>query len=122
MFSFGSSDVLTLGKTKLQYELVDTPALRRVGLSGRDSLPADSAMLFNFGTNGKHCIWMKDMRFPLDIIWLNDQQQIVYVKENVSPDTYPEQFCPEADSHYVIEINAGEYSKTGAQLGGPVTF
>lgn len=79
-------------------------------------------MLFNFGENGRHCIWMKDMRFPLDIIWLNDQQQIVYVKENISPDTYPEQFCPETDSYYMIEINAGEYSKADAPLGDPVTF
>ncbi len=121
-FSFGSGSQLTIGETQFEYELADTPEARQQGLSGRDSLESGSAMLFNFGKNDKHCIWMKDMRFAIDIIWLDDEQRIVHTEENVTQDTYPDQFCSETDSYYVIEVNAGEFAPTRAGQYEPVSF
>lgn len=51
--------------------------------------------------------WMKDMKFPIDMLWLDNQYRVVSSEENVSPDTYPKVFFPSAPSRYVIELSAG---------------
>jgi uncharacterized membrane protein (UPF0127 family) len=113
---------LKLGSEKFNYETVVTPQAQQQGLSDRASLPADHAMLFVFPQAGQNCFWMKNMHFSLDMIWLNDQKQAVYIKENASPENYPEQFCPDTPGRYVIEVNAGMVKKAGLKLGDQVQF
>lgn len=90
------------------------------GLSGRESMPENQGMLFTFESSGKHCFWMKDMKFSLDMIWVNADKKVVYVEKNVQPSTYPDTFCPDQPALYVIEVNAGvankAYLSTGSQL------
>jgi uncharacterized protein len=88
-------------------EVVTKPADLARGLGGRNSLPEKNGMLFVFEKAGKHCFWMKDMRFSLDIIWLNEQKRVVKVASAVSANSYPETFCPDKPAKYVIEINPG---------------
>ena len=52
---------------------------------------------------------MKDMKFPLDIIWFSSDRKVVYIKQNLlpcSPDNCPV-FTPPVDALYVLEVNAG---------------
>ncbi len=91
----------------MYFELANTPEKRTKGLSDRESLPRDAAMLFDFENAGRQCIWMKDMKFPLDIVWVNNSKTITHIKNYVKPETYPETFCPSNDAKYVIELNAG---------------
>jgi hypothetical protein len=91
-----------------QVEVADTEALRERGLSGRRSLPAGQGMLFIFDAPGSWGIWMKDMRFSLDIMWAREDGTIITVVPNVSPDTYPLVLYPQTpDAKYVIEVPAG---------------
>ncbi|HSX44401.1 MAG TPA: DUF192 domain-containing protein [Candidatus Saccharimonadales bacterium] len=113
---------LVLANAIFTYELASTPSKQLQGLSGRSSLPLDHAMLFVFQAAGQDCFWMKDMHFPLDIIWLNDQKQAVYIKENATPQSYPEQFCPDKLARYVVEVNAGVAKGAGLKLGDTVRF
>ncbi len=106
----------------LNFEVVDTPATRQIGLSNRDSLGNDQAMLFVFDEDDKHGIWMKDMRFSLDIVWLDSDREIVTIRENVSPSTFPEAFRPDKDSRYVIELNAGDAQKHDLEVGDQLTL
>lgn len=86
-------------------ERADTNEKRLKGLSDRDNLPQDQAMLFLFDTPMEQCMWMKDMRFVVDMIWLNENKEVIKIEPNVAPETYPKSFCAE-NTKYVIEINA----------------
>lgn len=110
------------GNTQIQLERVSSPEKLQKGLSDRQSLPQDQGMLFIFNSAGKECFWMKDMNFPLDIIWLNSDKRVVTIKENVAPETYPESFCPDAPAQYVIEVNAGVAKKSNITIGSQLQF
>lgn len=98
---------LWLDGVRYHLETVSKPADLAKGLGGRNSLPEKSGMLFAFEKADKHCFWMKDMRFSLDIIWLDSQKRVVHVATAVSANSYPEQFCPDKPAKYVIELNPG---------------
>lgn len=104
-------------------EVADTDEKRSRGLSGRKSLAGGKGMLFVFESASKNnCFWMKDTLIPLDFIWLDDIKRVVTVKKNVTPDTYPESFCPDKPSLYGLEVNAGKADELGLQVGSLVSF
>jgi uncharacterized membrane protein (UPF0127 family) len=104
----------------LDIEIADTPAEREKGLSGRTSLAENKGLLFIFEYAGQWGFWMKEMKFPIDMIWLGKDLKVVDVKKNVAPDTYPEVFLPAGDALYVLETKAGFSAKnhigTGTQF------
>ena len=104
----------------IHLESVSEPAARERGLSGRDHLAPTDGMLFRFDVNQPVCVWMKDMKFPLDILWLDADRRITYSKQNVQPDTYPQAFCH--DAQYVVEVNAGTIKAANLRLGQQLTF
>lgn len=97
-------------------EIVDTESSRAQGLSGRSSMSDNQGMLFVFEQTDQQCIWMKDMNFSLDIIWVGENKEIIDIKRNVSPTTYPESFCVDA-SKYVIELKSGVATKARLSEG-----
>lgn len=105
-----------LGDVLINLEVADTPAERALGLSGRASLAPDQGMMFVFPNAGQWGIWMKDMKFPLDIIWLDEQKEIVHIEENVLPETYPKVFTPLVPAKYVLEVNAGFVKSQGIKI------
>lgn len=107
----------------LTVEVVDTPELRSKGLSGREGLDTDSGMLFVFeNQSDQNCFWMKDMKFSIDMIWMNDKKQVINVAENISPETYPESFCPNGQAKYGLELNAGTATQAGMTQGVTLKF
>lgn len=112
---------ITVGDKTVYVYLADTEAKRELGLSGRESLAADEGMLFIFPIEGKPSFWMKDMKFPIDMLWIANDGSIIYIKENVSPDTYPEQFAPDTGlARYVLELPAGYSKEHGLDIGSRV--
>lgn len=101
----------------VRLETVSTPEALSRGLSGHAAIEADHGMLFDFGAEGRPCMWMKDMRFSLDIIWLNDDKEIVEIKRGITPETYPKSFCADEAARYVIEVNAGVADNAGLKVG-----
>ena len=85
---------LSIGSTVIQVAIADNQQTRRMGLSHLSSIPEDHGLFFVFRESDTHGIWMKDMEFPIDIIWMNEQLQIVGVYRNISPDSYPTSFHP----------------------------
>lgn len=98
---------VNVGGTIIEVETLTTPAQLQKGLSGRASLPLGSGMLFVFDHDDLWGIWMKDMRFSIDIIWADKDGTVVHVEKEVSPETYPRVFLPPAFSRYVLEVPAG---------------
>jgi uncharacterized protein len=84
--------------------IADTPEERKTGLSGRDQLGAQG-MLFVFEESDYHGIWMKDMRFPIDVIWIGEDRTVLSVTENLSPESFPQVFEPSRPVRYLIETN-----------------
>lgn len=113
---------LQFGSRQLIYETVANTAGREKGLSGRASMPADHGMLFMFEQEGRHCFWMKDMRFDLDMVWLDATGTVVTIRDRISPATYPAEFCPDRPAKYVIEVNAGTAAAAGVTVDSRISI
>jgi uncharacterized protein len=103
-------------------EVADTGALREQGLSGRASLPEGRGMLFVFDQDGSWGIWMKDMLFSIDIVWLDKEGRVAWMETNVSPETYPTAFYSESPARYVLELPAGAAAKYGIAIGTKIVL
>jgi uncharacterized membrane protein (UPF0127 family) len=111
---------IVIGSTTAYASVADSMPELIKGLSDTPSLPDTVVKLFAFGSTGKHSIWMKDMNYPIDIIWLDESGTIVHIEENVSPDTYPEPFVSVKPSRYVIETNIGFVASSSLSVGDEV--
>ena len=61
---------------------------REKGLSGIDRISSEQALLMVFSSSDKHGIWMKEMKFSIDIVWLDEEKKVVDVAKNIALD-YP---------------------------------
>lgn len=113
---------LTIGATTLAVDVADTDEERVQGLSGRPSLAEGTGLFFVFEEDSAWGIWMKDMRFPIDIIWADASGTIVTIAHEVSPETYPEVFMPTAPARYVLEVPAGYAKKAGIAEGQKIVI
>lgn len=114
-----SHAVVTLANgTQVKAELARTPAEQHRGLSGRTSLVEGEGMLFLYPHESTVLgFWMPDMLIALDIIWLNSKFEVVTIKENATPESYPEIFYPTAPAQYVLEVPSGWTAQQGVQVG-----
>ena len=113
---------LYLGSAVIEVAIADNQQTRRQGLSHLSALPPESGLFFVFKDSGTHGIWMKDMEFPIDIIWMDEQLQVVYIHQNVSPDSYPESFHPRVPARFALEVEAGFSLKYEVKIGNVCTF
>ncbi len=90
---------------------------------GREKLEDKRGMLFIFPVEGQHGFWMKNMRFPLDIIWINREDMIVDIKEDVP---VCKDIClplyPQKPALYVLEVKAGFSRKQRLRIGESVNL
>lgn len=127
-FFYRPSDLVTMkvkdrsdaAKT-FQLRKATTPAEQEKGLSGTTNLAHQTGMIFIFQRPTNLCFWMKEMNYPIDMVWVDSDKKVVAVEANVSPKTYPEQsFCHEGK--YVIEVPANAAKKSGITKGSRLTF
>ena len=115
-----------VGSTTIVAEVADTEASRELGLSGRQRLDGGKGMLFVFEQRGNWGIWMKDMQFPIDILFISETGEagvgsVVSIEKEVSPDTYrevpPRIFYPPLAVRYILELPAGYAEAHGLATG-----
>jgi uncharacterized membrane protein (UPF0127 family) len=116
---------LTLPSGKvLKVEVMVKDEDRAMGLMFRPALPADQGMLFVFERSDFHGIWMKNCKFPIDILWIDDQKAIVHLEE--SAPACKADPCPVYQTlrraSYVLELNAGQARREKAVVGARVDF
>ena len=103
-------------------EIADENSERVSGLSNRDSLNENQAMLFIFKEETIPNFWMKDMKFPIDIIWIDENLEISGIQKNLSP--CEEDFCPtfkpKKKIKYALEINAELSEEFNLEIGDEV--
>ena len=105
-------------------ECVVTPGALARGLSRRPNLPKGVGMLFIFNSIERHTMWMPEMNFPLDIVWLDETLSVANISYDCKPCGVGEP-CPSISSvyacKYAIEMNAGEAAIYGFQNGTQLT-
>ena len=109
---------------EIPVEVADTLKKRRLGLGKRTSLKKGWGMLFIFGKRKPYRFWMKDMQFPLDIIWL-DNHRIVHIIHNAKPANsrdQPEVMTSPVPVNFVLEIAAGRAAKLRLKTGQRMKF
>lgn len=102
-----------LGSKKYTLDIAETSKDRRKGLMGVRHLDDDKGMLFDFGEEGNHEMWMYNTPIPLDQIFINAEQEVTKV---VTREPNDEELVGEPDTLYVIEVNANSGVKVGDEL------
>ena len=105
---------------ELEMEVADTPEKLLVGLAFRETLPANSGMLYIFESTGQNHVWTKEYRFPVDMMWVDESHHIVGLNENVAPCRDAD--CPKYSSspesvRYAIQTTAGFIKQEGITIG-----
>lgn len=118
---YETGNISVFGKDVPVY-LADNPRIRTRGLSNKTYLPENEGMLFVFENPAQYSFWMKDMNFSIDMVWIDEEGKVVFVKEDVSPDTYPTLFTPTDPALYVLELNAGYARDLGLTVGTKVSI
>lgn len=104
----------------LRVELADSPAARAAGLSNRDAVTGDG-LLLQWDAPGRRPIWMADMRFALDLVWLDKTGNVLALLDSVPPCS--QQPCPlyeppdTAAAIAVLELPAGDAKRGGIAVG-----
>lgn len=106
-----------LGGKVFMITIADTPSSRTQGLSGTPSLAQNAGMLFVFSSSSKKEFWMKDMAYPIDIIWIDAEWRVTGVVSEASPDSYPASFPSPINTRYALEVNAGVAATLGVGVG-----
>lgn len=121
-FNFNQVNYVYFGNTKVRVELAIDEETQARGLSGRETLAEDQGMLFVFTKPDKYFFWMKDMKFAIDIIWLDKYGKIIYIKRDAKPESYPETFGIAEDAKFVLEVVSGFADKNKLKVGDGIVF
>lgn len=113
---------LQLGGQVLSARIANTDAQRSKGLSGVRQLGSNEAMLFVFDSSDRWSIWMKDMHINIDAVWLDESKKVIHIETNLTPDSYPLSFAPDAPARYVVELPAGFTKRHNIEVGAIAAF
>lgn len=116
-----------IGDRAITVEVADEPSERTRGLSGRDALPRDGGMLFVWDQPAEYTLWMKDMRIPLDFVWLDASKRVIKITADVphqpgATDAELVRYTSGPGVLYAIELNAGAAARLGIAVGDVLVF
>lgn len=117
-----NSSVVFINGARIEVEIAESLSERTRGLSGREALGQNEGMFFVFDEPGYYSFWMKDMKFPIDIIWIANDKKIIDITKNAAPKSYPSVFKPAGLAQYVLEVNAGFADKREIKIGDSIGF
>ncbi|MEK9171943.1 MAG: DUF192 domain-containing protein [Patescibacteria group bacterium] len=114
--------IIKINDTSIKVDVADTPETRTMGLSGRETLPEGTGMLFIFDSPVQDGFWMKDMSFAIDIVWIDEKSRIVGIEHEVTPETFPQVFYPNQPVKYVLELPARYINQHHIDIGAVVQW
>ncbi len=115
-------NVVEINDTVISYKAAITNEQKSVGLSNTKVLNENEGMLFFFNQETPS-FWMKDMSFPIDIIWISNGVVIQIdhdVQPPVKPDETLETYSPPSPIDYVLEVNSGFSEAKDIEVGNKV--
>lgn len=115
--------MMRLGNADFALRVARTEQQREQGLSGTTDLADSEALLFVFPSDEQWGIWMKDMNYPIDIVWLSADKKVIHIVPNAQPSSYPNtSYQPPRPARYVIELKAGAASSKRITIGSQAVF
>lgn len=111
---------INIGSETFSVLITQTQKERELGLGAVRILPKHHGMLFEFSEGGEVGIWMKGMRYPIDILWLDARMHVIHIERSVEPSSYPAEIFknpPGTSAHFVLEVNADEAARLGVKNG-----
>jgi uncharacterized membrane protein (UPF0127 family) len=116
------NESIQLGEGQLFIARADTDAERLKGLSNQEYLFENQGLFFVFPELGNYAIWMKDMKFAIDVVWFDENFSIVHIEKSLTPESYPKTFSSPLPSRYILEIRAGAAEKLQLEVGDRIQF
>lgn len=117
--------VVSIGDVKLLADIANTADKMNLGLGIRDNMTESEGMIFPFRQEAQQGFWMSGMKFPIDIIWISAEKQVVHIEHSLPP-------CPnimDCPVHtpteramYVLETTAGFSQRHNVTEGTQVGF
>ncbi len=114
--------IIAIGDKKIPVFMADTPQKKAQGLGNFTGIPREDGMLFTFSKPEAIDIWMKDMLFPIDVLWFDENAKLVHIVERMRPDSFPQRFFSEVPALFVLEVNAGFIKKSKIKMGDAFQF
>ena len=124
LLPFKENATVAINGHKLELTVADSQEEKEIGLSETNSLPQEKGMIFLFEKPGLYSFWMKNMKFPIDIIYINNDQ-IVTIQNNVQPvkeQESPTVYTSTEPADKVLEIQAGLAKTYGFKKGDMVKY
>jgi len=119
----GQTTQVYINDVAIQAEVADSDMLRQQGLMLKDKIEGAEGMLFIFPIEARHAFWMKNMKFPLDIIWANKDKIVIDIKTDVQPCRGDcETLVPAHFTQYVLEVKAGFVKEHDIKIGDVLNF
>ena len=117
--------LVSLNDTRVVAEVAEDRETRARGLSGRAALPDGRGMLFVFESPGRYGIWMRNMQFSIDIIWMRDGRVVDVARSVPAPAPNTPEFTlpvyePREEASHVLEAPAGFVQKHNIAVGSLV--
>jgi uncharacterized membrane protein (UPF0127 family) len=117
-FFFNGTPVMHFADIPVRVEIANSDEERKQGLSGRKEFGKKvNGLLFVFPETDYHKMWMKDMHFAIDIIWIGEDLKVINIEKNVSPETYPKTFRPDRPARYAVETETHYSDLFGIRAG-----
>jgi uncharacterized protein len=116
---------ITVNNFNLTAEIAVAPEEQSKGLSIKEDLQENEGMIFPYKEPKVLAFWMKDMKFPIDILWLDSDKRVVHIEKNLQPCNpfLPcPSFSPDTKAQYVLETVAGLSDRKGIKIGTQVDF
>lgn len=113
---------LEIGGKIVKVDVSDDSCKIVLGLSGRKSMSADRGMIFIFRNSGNYGFWMKDMNFPIDILWIDNDFNITGIEKSVSTSTYPSVLGEKYLAKYVLELSSNFSDQNNIEVGNKIIF
>jgi uncharacterized membrane protein (UPF0127 family) len=112
-----------LGNGVFDARIAYTQADREKGLGGVSSIAENQALILAFPRESTWGIWMRDMKVPIDILWLDKDKKVVEIVKKASPeDGEKTVFVPKKDARYVVELPAGTADAKAIRVGRTAIF
>jgi uncharacterized protein len=125
VFTSGKIPSVSVANRKFKVVIAKTPKELQIGLSETKSLSNDQGMVFIFDRADYYPFWMKNMKFPIDIIYINKDTVATIINNAKAPKNNNENltvYTPTTSSDKVLEINSGLAQKYNFKIGDKVTY
>lgn len=117
--------VVSIADVRLLADIADTSEKRSLGLGVRNNMTEGEGMLFLLEHSSRQPFWMNGMKFPIDIIWINSDKEVVHIEHSLQPCASSldcPNYYPDSEALYVLETVAGFSERHNVADGTRVEF